>query len=372
MSEKLRYHAEHEALTKLSNRSLFHKQLQQEINAARKKSHSFALCVLGLDRFRELNHTFGPLAGDLLLREVGRRFASATGNCRARAWLGGAEFAALFPASVETGIGVVCTDILSMLATPFLAQDVPVDLSGSIGVAFFPKHGEQANLLLQRASIALDRAKDAGHDYAFYEPENDPYSQRKLAYLSGIRIAIEQNQLILHYQPKIDMKTKRTCGIEALVRWNHPQIGLVPPVEFVSIAERTGLIHTLSRWVLRAALGPPRFACPWTTGRNLTTILRTGFRIQASRGASMARFLRCGYTVRPSSSTVGPTWRFSSGSIASTEWRRRSRTSMCPRGRQVACWTPSRSTTSGSSRPGLDSPTSTPSTSRTIGVRSLR
>src|SRR3972149_3182819 len=112
MSEKLRYHAEHEALTKLSNRSLFHKQLQQEINAARKKSHSFALCVLGLDRFRELNHTFGPLAGDLLLREVGRRFASATGNCRARAWLGGAEFAALFPASVETGIGVVCTDIL--------------------------------------------------------------------------------------------------------------------------------------------------------------------------------------------------------------------------------------------------------------------
>ncbi|HEY4760783.1 MAG TPA: bifunctional diguanylate cyclase/phosphodiesterase [Thermoguttaceae bacterium] len=254
MSEKLRYHAEHEALTKLSNRSLFHKQLQQEINAARKKSHSFALCVLGLDRFRELNHTFGPLAGDLLLREVGRRFASATGNCRARAWLGGAEFAALFPASVETGIGVVCTDILSMLATPFLAQDVPVDLSGSIGVAFFPKHGEQANLLLQRASIALDRAKDAGHDYAFYEPENDPYSQRKLAYLSGIRIAIEQNQLILHYQPKIDMKTKRTCGIEALVRWNHPQIGLVPPVEFVSIAERTGLIHTLSRWVLRAAL----------------------------------------------------------------------------------------------------------------------
>jgi EAL domain-containing protein (putative c-di-GMP-specific phosphodiesterase class I) len=142
-----------------------------------------------------------------------------------------------------------------VLETPFVVQDVPIDLTGSIGVALFPGHGDEANLLFQRANIALDLAKHLGRGHIIYDPGDDPYSHQKLAYLGGIRNAIEQSQLVLHYQPKVDMRSKRTRGFEALVRWNHPQIGLVPPLEFISIAERTGLIHALSRWVLWEALG---------------------------------------------------------------------------------------------------------------------
>jgi len=258
MAGSARNGAERDPLTKLSTRRFFQRQLRQEIDEARSKKRSLGLCVLGLDRFREINHTFGPQYGDALLRDVARRFASVTNGCNARARLGGDEFAALFPDVTSAGIEVICADILRALDPPFMAQGVPVDLSGSIGAALFPDHGEKSLLLFQRAAIALDQAKQLGRGYALYEPEDDPYSQKKLVYLGGIRNAIELNQFVLHYQPKIDIKTKRTRGFEALIRWNHPQMGLVPPYEFISIAERTGLIHALSRWVLSEAMGQCR------------------------------------------------------------------------------------------------------------------
>lgn len=255
MAERLRDRAERDPLTKLPTRGFFQRRLRQEIVEARSKKRSLGLCVLGLDRFREINHTFGPHYGDALLRDVARRFARVTDGSNARARLNGDEFAALFPDVTVAGIEVICADILRALDPPFIAQGVPVDLSGSMGAVIFPDHGEKSLLLLQRAAIALDRAKQFGRGYALYEPEHDPYSQKKLVYLGGIRNAIELNQLILHYQPKIDIKTKRARGFEALVRWNHPDIGLVPPYEFVAIAERTGLIHALGRWVLSQAIG---------------------------------------------------------------------------------------------------------------------
>lgn len=258
MAGSARNGAERDPLTKLSTRRFFQRRLRQEIDEARSKKRSLGLCVLGLDRFREINHTFGPHYGDALLRDVARRFARVTNGSNARARLGGDEFAALFPDVTKANIEVICADILRALDPPFMAQGVPVDLSGSIGAAIFPDHGEKSLLLFQRAAIALDQAKQLGRGYAVYEPEDDPYSQTKLVYLGGIRNAIELNQFVLHYQPKIDIKTKRTRGFEALIRWDHPQMGLVPPYEFVSIAERTGLIHALSRWVLSEALGQCR------------------------------------------------------------------------------------------------------------------
>ena len=178
MTSRARHGAEHDLPTEVSNRSIFQKRLQGEIHAASRSKRSLALCILGLDRFREINHIFGVQVGDSLLREVGRRFASVTDGCRARTRLGGDEFAAVFRDATATGVEALCAEILGVLKIPFIVQDVPIDLSGSIGLALFPEHGEGANLLFQTANIALDRAKQFARGYALYEPEDNPYSQK--------------------------------------------------------------------------------------------------------------------------------------------------------------------------------------------------
>ena len=243
-----------DALTNLPNRKFFHERLQQFVQTTQKEKSGLALLVLGLDRFREVNHTLGLQRGDWLLREVARRFEIVTCNSVARARLGGDEYAAVFPDTTKQNIEIVCAMVLRSLASPFVVERVPIDLSGSIGVALCPEHGVDPNLLFQRANIALDLAKQTGRSYTIYDPVSDPYNQQKFAYLGSLRNAIEQQQLVLHYQPKIDLRTRRICGLEALVRWNHPKIGLIPPYHFISVAERTGLIHPLTQWVLTTAL----------------------------------------------------------------------------------------------------------------------
>jgi diguanylate cyclase (GGDEF)-like protein len=250
----LRYLANYDPLTSLPNRDLFQRHLQNIIQIARRENSDFALLVMGLDRFREINHTLGSQSGDALLREVARRFENVSDRCLIRARVGGDEFAVAFSGATKRNIETVCATVLNTLASPFVVQDIPIDLSASIGVAVYPQHGTEANFIFQRANIALDLAKQSGRGYVVYEPANDPYGQRKLAYLGSLRHAIEQEQLVLHYQPKIDLKTRRARGVEALVRWHHPQIGLIPPYYFIALAERTGLIHALTRWVLKAAL----------------------------------------------------------------------------------------------------------------------
>jgi diguanylate cyclase (GGDEF)-like protein len=250
----LRYLSEYDPLTSLPNRNLFQRHLQKTTQIARRDNSHFALLVMGLDRFREINHALGSQSGDSLLREVARRFENVTDRCLIRARIGDDEFAAAFAGATKRNIETVCASVLKMLASPFVIQDLPIDLSASIGVALWPEHGKDANLILQRANIALDLAKQSGSGYAVYEPATDPYGQRKLAYLGSLRHAIEQEQLVLHYQPEIDLRTRRARGVEALVRWHHPQIGLIPPYYFISLAEQTGLIHALTRWVLKAAL----------------------------------------------------------------------------------------------------------------------
>jgi diguanylate cyclase (GGDEF)-like protein len=250
----LRYLAGYDPLTSLPNRNLFQRHLHKAIQIARRDNSHFALLVMGLDRFREINHTLGSQSGDSLLREVAQRFESVTDRCLIRARVGGDEFAAAFAGATKRNIETVCASVLKTLACPFVIQDLPIDLSASIGVALWPEHGTEASVILQRANIALDLAKQSGSGYAVYEPATDPYGQRKLAYLGSLRQAIEQEQLVLHYQPKIDLRTRRARGVEALVRWHHPQVGLIPPYYFISLAERTGLIHALTRWVLKAAL----------------------------------------------------------------------------------------------------------------------
>ena len=250
----LRYLAEYDPLTNLPNRNRFRESLRRSVESNRGTPPAIALLVLGLDRFREINHTLGPKNGDLLLREVARRFEDVSNGLALTARLGGDEFAAIVPRTRIKDIGAFCSRIVKAVEAPLIIHDLPIDLSGSIGAVLVPEHGQDVDLLFQRANIALELAKQSGRGYVIYEPTTDPYSQQKLIYLGGMRNAIEQDQLVLYYQPKIDLQSCRVRGVEALVRWKHPHAGLVPPNQFIYIAERTGLIHALSRWVLRAAL----------------------------------------------------------------------------------------------------------------------
>jgi diguanylate cyclase (GGDEF)-like protein len=249
----LRYLAEYDPLTDLPNRNYFHEQLQRRIQVARKDGSNLAILILGLERFREINHTLGRQNGDAVLREVARRFAIAT-RAATIGRLSGTEFAVILPRGKKKTVAAIASKLRRMFEAPCFAKEIPIDLSASMGAALYPEHGEDADSLIQRSHIALDRARQSGKEFAIYRPADDPYGQQKLAYLGGLRGAIDQCQLVLHYQPKVNLETKRTDGVEALVRWNHPQIGLVQPRQFIYIAERTGLIHALTQWVLCAAL----------------------------------------------------------------------------------------------------------------------
>lgn len=210
--------------------------------------------VLGLDRFRDINHILGPKSADKLLKQVARRFRGSLAKSFVKAWLGGDEFAAIIPIVNEAKLKMICGKLLSSLDAPFVVDRVPVDLSASVGIALCPAHSDDADLLFQRANIALENTKQFGRGYSIFDPANDPYTQLKQAYVSGLRHAIEQDQIVLHYQPKISLSSGRAIGVEALVQWHHPQQGLMPAYQFVPVAERTGLIHALSRWVLRTAI----------------------------------------------------------------------------------------------------------------------
>ncbi len=250
----LRYLGGYDPLTHLPNRHRFNAELQGAVAMARQRTAPFALLILGLDRFRDINHTLGPQSGDLLLTQVADRFDNMMAHCSARGRLGGDEFGAILPTVNEEDINEICARVMRMLASPCWVDNVAVDVTGSIGLAFCPEHGDDANELLQKAIIALDIAKQVGRGHSIYRSASDPYSQQKNAYLGGLRNAIGRDDLALQYQPKIDLRTARTTGVEALVRWHHPQFGLIPPEQIIPVAERTGLIHDLSQWVLKSAL----------------------------------------------------------------------------------------------------------------------
>ncbi len=239
-------------LTHLPTRDRFHERLQVAVKKARRTP--FALIVLGLDRFRDINHIFGPKNGDLLLGQVARRFADAVGVADFKARLGGDEFAAIVSAAGEPAIKKLCERIFRALEPPVIIDQVPVDLSASIGVALCPADSVDADVIFQRANIALEYTKQFGRGFSIYDAATDPYTELRRAYVGGLRNAIEQDHIALCYQPKIELSSGKTIGVEALVQWQHPELGVVPASQFVPVAERTGLIHALSRWILQSAV----------------------------------------------------------------------------------------------------------------------
>lgn len=252
---ELEHQALHDQLTDLPNRVLLRERLQQAVAAAGRDGLSLALLMLDLDRFKEVNDTFGHHYGDRLLQEVGLRLQGVLRAGDTLARLGGDEFAIVLPGAGAQTARALSSKISHVIARPFLLEGHSFDVGTSIGIALFPEHGLEADELLQRADVAMYIAKRTGSGHALYAPEQDPNSPARLALIGDLRRAIEGGDLLLHYQPKVDLDSGCLIGVEALVRWPHPHHGFVPPDQFIPLAEQTGLIRPLSRWVLDTALG---------------------------------------------------------------------------------------------------------------------
>jgi diguanylate cyclase (GGDEF)-like protein len=249
------HQALHDALTGLPNRVLFHDRVRQAIESARRHDTTTAVMVMDLDHFKEINDTLGHYHGDRLLQLVGERLSSMLRSEDTVARMGGDEFAILLPSVGDEGYGIdVAGKVLESLRRSFEIDGLTLEVGASIGIACFPAHGEDGEVLLQRADIAMYVAKADHSGAQLYETSQDQHSVQRLALAGELRRAIENDELVLHYQPKVDVATGRVVGAEALCRWQHPTLGLIMPDEFVPMAEHTGLITPLTKTVLNLAL----------------------------------------------------------------------------------------------------------------------
>jgi diguanylate cyclase (GGDEF)-like protein/PAS domain S-box-containing protein len=258
LSELNHHQALHDDLTGLPNRVSFGQQVEHAISLADQESSQLAVLLMDLDRFKEINDTLGHRYGDLLLVELSRRLESVLRDSDTVARLGGDEFGILLRHLSGCADDLEQTlrgRILGALEQPFLVDGLPLLIEASVGVARYPAHGGDADLLLQRADVAMYLAKETGMAHAIYATELDRHDTASLTLLSELPRAIRNRELVLHFQPKLDIKTRRLVGVEALTRWQHPTRGLIVPSEFVPAAEKTELIQPLTHYVLDEALG---------------------------------------------------------------------------------------------------------------------
>ena len=259
--ERLRYLARYDPLTGLPNRNFLYDRLADELLSRERKGEPVALMILNFDHFREINNTMGHQTGDLLLQQVAPRLQKDVGGCEAIARLAGDQFAIVLPAADERAAVLAAEAVLRSLESPFLIGDLTLAAGASIGIAVFPKHAADPDMLLRRADVALHLAKEAGSSYTVYAPERDSYSPERLALMAELHHGITGGQLFLNYQPKLDLRTGRISGVEALARWRHPKRGLIPPDQFIPMAERTGSIKSLTMWAIRTALMQSKSWC---------------------------------------------------------------------------------------------------------------
>ncbi|MEK6599385.1 MAG: EAL domain-containing protein, partial [Deltaproteobacteria bacterium] len=256
--EQIFHLAYFDMLTDLPNRLMLRDDIDRALTAARKELISFALLAVNLHRFKDINNTLGYQKGDIVLQQVGKRLKTILPETFSIARTGGDEFGVLI-LNADANIAVLEAEkIAKSLEEPVFVDGLSLDLAVSVGIALFPGHGEDADTLIRRAHIAVYAAKQTESGYAIYTPEYDQFIPERLALMGELRSAIGQNQLFLVYQPKIDLKTGRTLGVEALVRWQHPTKGVIPPDQFIFLAEHSGLIKQLTFWVLGEALRQTR------------------------------------------------------------------------------------------------------------------
>src|SRR6201996_3280289 len=255
-SDKLQRIATTDELTGLGNREQFHTMIAKRIEVAKESGKSFAVLLMDLDRFKEINDTLGHHYGDVLLQELGPRLTSAISEAGFVARLGGDEFGILLGEDTDdvAVLDVVITRLFKSVSAPFKIDELSLEVGASVGVARFPHDGDDSHALLRCADIAMYAAKETQTEYKMYDAEQNQHSKHRLGVLSGIRHALLQDEIVVHYQPIIDLDAITVRGAEGLVRWQHPEHGLIPPGAFVQTVEQTGLIGPLTRHVLERSI----------------------------------------------------------------------------------------------------------------------
>ncbi len=252
---RLNYLAYHDALTGLPNRLLFLDRFQHAIAKARRARKQVAILFLDLDQFKKVNDSLGHEIGDQLLKGVGERLKGCAREGDTLARLGGDEFVLLLEdLEQENAPSVVAKKVIAQLALTLQVGGFQLYATASIGISVFPDNGETVEELMKCADVAMYRAKDRGrNNFQYYTPDMNARAQELLLLENGLRQALSRNELEIYYQPQVDMTTGQFFGTEALLRWNHPVRGLLPPAEFLALAEETGLIMTMSEWVIHTA-----------------------------------------------------------------------------------------------------------------------
>jgi len=254
-AEAKAYEASHDALTGLGNRSLLQEQAVRTLKADAQRGTQCALLIVDLDHFKEINDTLGHAAGDQLLSQVGQRIADAVPQADAVCRLGGDEFAVLLGGVARAeDADVVAAELLRVLAEPAVFDGLRLSVEGSVGIACAPQDAATFDELLKRADVALYQAKDTRGAFAHYSADRDESSLHRLALVAELRAALAEDQLVVHFQPQYELRTRTLIGAEALVRWQHPERGLLPPSEFISAVEHSGLIRAFTLTVLEKAI----------------------------------------------------------------------------------------------------------------------
>ncbi|MDH5225458.1 MAG: EAL domain-containing protein, partial [Actinomycetota bacterium] len=245
------YQALHDSLTGLPNRMLFQQRLADAIDAAREREGRIAVMLMDLDHFKEVNDTLGHHFGDMLLKEIGPRLSTVLREEDMMARLGGDEFGVLLPDLPDDQVAFsIAERLLEELEVPVSVEGLALDVSGSIGLAIFPTQSQNAESLLRRADVAMYAAKEGGGGYELYAPTMDQNNPTRLTLVSQVRPAIEREEFEMYYQPKVRLSDGRVAGAEALIRWHHPERGMVPPDEFIPLVEKTVLLGPLTTYVM--------------------------------------------------------------------------------------------------------------------------
>ncbi|MFY9327243.1 MAG: EAL domain-containing protein [Georgfuchsia sp.] len=252
--ERISYLAYRDALTDLPNRALLRDRVEQSIASASRDHSTLALLFLDLDHFKNINDSLGHSAGDLLLKEIAQRLIGAVREMDTVGRLGGDEFLVLLPEADADAAGHVAQKLLEESARTFVSGGHALNVTPSIGIALYPKDGINFDELLQTADTAMYRAKDEGRNaYRFYTPEMNQAVFQRMVLESSLRHAIDNHEFVLYYQPKFELAGKTLVGVEALIRWHQPEMGMISPAQFIPVAEESGLIEQIGQWVLEEA-----------------------------------------------------------------------------------------------------------------------
>jgi diguanylate cyclase (GGDEF)-like protein len=278
--ERIQFLAYYDALTELPNRTLLLDRLGKALAAARRQNKKLALLYLDLDRFKDINDSLGHSVGDLFLQEVAERLKRWAREQDTVARLGGDEFLVMLTDIKDIPDAAVAAErLMDAMTADFVVQGHTLGVSCSLGISVFPEHGADAVTLIKNSDAAMYSAKESGrNNFRFFTEDMNAQGVERLAFEHSLKLALPQNELFLMYQPQMDMATGRIIGLEALLRWQHPEMGLVPPDKFISIAENSGLIVPIGEWALNTACSQAR---KWQNeGLPLVTVAVNGSAVQ--------------------------------------------------------------------------------------------